>query len=161
MCFEWPANARTACSNQSHQAYKKTAPALHWAVRFTFDCCDHGLARGGTSAWNKHNITQPQSWARTGLQLTDAALGRGVGGVHVNFAHCLCGNTWAASAFSAREPYPRKAARLAGAAAAGAAAAGAAVAVGVGAAAAGAAVAAAAAAAAAGAAAAAAAASGA
>ncbi|GFH23602.1 hypothetical protein HaLaN_21237, partial [Haematococcus lacustris] len=22
--------------------------------------------------------------------LTDAALGRGVGGVHVNFAHCLC-----------------------------------------------------------------------
>ncbi|KAJ9528966.1 hypothetical protein QJQ45_000529 [Haematococcus lacustris] len=36
--------------------------------------------------------------ARTGLQLTDAALGRGVGGVHVNFAHCLCGKTCSVSA---------------------------------------------------------------
>ncbi|GFH20224.1 terpene cyclase/mutase family member, partial [Haematococcus lacustris] len=36
-----------------------------------------------------HPWIQPQS--RTGLHLTDAALGRGVRGVHVNLAHCLCG----------------------------------------------------------------------
>ncbi|GFH11086.1 hypothetical protein HaLaN_06522, partial [Haematococcus lacustris] len=76
MCSEWPENARTASSNQSHQPYKKTAPAPHWAVRFTFDwrlfetnnyvsaaiMARHVVApvRG-----MKYDITQPQSkdWA--------------------------------------------------------------------------------------------------